>query len=357
MELKEGLNPAVALKGDEAPAGYHVAPRIENSTQFGGPTMQAAAALSATGAPPPATVASVAAPPVSAGMSGPGTGSEAKKRRGRPRKYGPDGTVAMALSPMPISSSIPLTGEYSAWKRGRGKPVDTIKKSYKYEFESSGNRIAYFVGASFTPHVLTVNAGEDVTMKIMSFSQQGSRAICILCANGTISNVTLRQPTSSGGTLTYEGRFEILSLSGSFMPTENGGTKGRSGGMSVSLAGPDGRVLGGGLAGLLIAAGPVQVVVGSFLPGHQLEQKHKKQRTESIPVVTPAIVNTIAAEETKASYGGVKPFLTSTLSFHGDGSASLNPIQGIRPSAVDNKSSSLDDDSRDHSLSQCEVSS
>lgn len=41
-------------------------------------------------------------------------------------------------------------------------------------------------------------------MKIISFSQQGSRAICILAANGTISNVTLRQSNSSGGTLTYE---------------------------------------------------------------------------------------------------------------------------------------------------------
>jgi hypothetical protein len=52
--------------------------------------------------------------------------------------------------------------------------------------------------------VLTVNAGEDVTMKIMTFSQQGSRAICILSANGPISNVTLRQSMTSGGTLTYE---------------------------------------------------------------------------------------------------------------------------------------------------------
>lgn len=41
-------------------------------------------------------------------------------------------------------------------------------------------------------------------MKIISFSQQGPRAICILSANGIISNVTLRQPDSSGGTLTYE---------------------------------------------------------------------------------------------------------------------------------------------------------
>lgn len=45
---------------------------------------------------------------------------------------------------------------------------------------------------------------KDVTMKVISFSQQGPRAICILCANGVISNVTLRQPDSSGGTLTYE---------------------------------------------------------------------------------------------------------------------------------------------------------
>lgn len=43
------------------------------------------------------------------------------------------------------------------------------------------------------------------------------------------------------------------------MPTEIGVTRSRSGGMSVSLAGPDGRVVGGGLAGLLVAAGPVQV--------------------------------------------------------------------------------------------------
>lgn len=57
----------------------------------------------------------------------------------------------------------------------------------------------------------------------------------------------------------FQGRFELLSLSGSFMPIDNGGTKSITGGMSVSLAGTDGRVMGGGLAGLLIAAGPVQV--------------------------------------------------------------------------------------------------
>ncbi|KAM3409257.1 hypothetical protein ACQJBY_001925 [Aegilops geniculata] len=38
----------------------------------------------------------------------------------------------------------------------------------------------------------------------MSFSQQGPRTVCILSANGAISNVTLRQPATSGGLVTYE---------------------------------------------------------------------------------------------------------------------------------------------------------
>jgi predicted DNA-binding protein with PD1-like motif len=57
-----------------------------------------------------------------------------------------------------------------------------------------------------------------------------------------------------------QGRFEILSLSGSFLLTDNGAQRSRTGGLSVSLAGPDGRLLGGGVAGLLIAASPIQVL-------------------------------------------------------------------------------------------------
>jgi hypothetical protein len=41
--------------------------------------------------------------------------------------------------------------------------------------------------------------------------------------------------------------------------SESNGSRSRSGGLSVSLAGSDGRVLGGGVAGMLTAASPVQV--------------------------------------------------------------------------------------------------
>lgn len=53
---------------------------------------------------------------------------------------------------------------------------------------------------------------QDVTAKIISFCQQGPRAICILSANGMVSNATLRQSDSSGGTLTYEVHSKYLSL-------------------------------------------------------------------------------------------------------------------------------------------------
>ncbi|CAH8304211.1 unnamed protein product [Eruca vesicaria subsp. sativa] len=231
--------------------------------------------------------------------------SEQKKKRGRPRKYNPDGTLAVTLSPMPISSSVPLSSEFTPRKRGRGRGSRSsrwLKKSQMFQFDRSpaaaAAATADFMGANFTPYVLTVNAGEDVTMKIMTFSQQGSRAICILSANGPISNVTLRQSTTSGGTLTYEGRFEILSLTGSFTQNDTGGTRSRAGGMSVCLAGPDGRVFGGGLAGLFLAAGPVQVMVGTFIAGQEQSQLQvlKERRQPS------SISFNITAEERKARF-------------------------------------------------------
>jgi hypothetical protein len=46
----------------------------------------------------------------------------------------------------------------------------------------------------------------------MTFSQQGPRTVCILSANGAISNVTLRQPATSGGLVTYEVCCTVLVL-------------------------------------------------------------------------------------------------------------------------------------------------
>ncbi|MCD7447886.1 AT-hook motif nuclear-localized protein 10 [Datura stramonium] len=101
----------------------------------------------------------------------------------------------------------------------------------------------------------------------MSFTQNDQRDVCILYASGAISNVTLEQTATatSGGTATYEGRYHILSLSGLFKLSGIGDQQSRIGELNVSLAGSDGRVLGGCVAGVLTAASPVQVIVGSFV--------------------------------------------------------------------------------------------
>lgn len=53
---------------------------------------------------------------------------------------------------------------------------------------------------------------QDVTMKVISFAQQGPTAICILSASGLISSVTFRQPDACGGTLTYEVRIIFIHI-------------------------------------------------------------------------------------------------------------------------------------------------
>ncbi|CAN4125817.1 unnamed protein product [Withania somnifera] len=223
MESREAMNTGVTVIAPEAPSNYHMVSRTESTALPGGTT-------------------SMITPP----------------KRGRPRKYGPDGTVARTLSPMPISASAPpASGSFLSEKVTVVRTGSEKKPRNKVGVENLGEWISCSTGGNFLPHMITVEAGEDVTMKIISFSQQGPRAICIISAVGLISNVTLRQPSSSGGTLTYEDR-----------------------GMSISLASPDGRVVGGTLAGLLIAASPVQVVVGSFLPSNYQEVKPKKQKAE-----------------------------------------------------------------------------
>ncbi|XP_020532771.1 AT-hook motif nuclear-localized protein 10 isoform X2 [Jatropha curcas] len=216
------------------------------------------------------------------------SGEPIKRKRGRPRKYSPPhGSISLNLT-SPLShhqqqspllhqsgfQSPPSPTTSSLAKKARGRPPGSTRKN---QLSSLGS-----AGVGFTPHVITVKAGEDVLSKIMSFLQNGSTGICILSANGAISNVTLRQPATSGGTVTYEGRFEILSLSGSFLLSESSGQRSRTGGLSVSLAGPDGRVLGGGVAGLLTAASSVQVILGSFISEDSLESKLGINHTEAM---------------------------------------------------------------------------
>ncbi|KAL6513578.1 hypothetical protein OROGR_021064 [Orobanche gracilis] len=181
-----------------------------------------------------------------------------KKRRGRPRKYRPDESTNTSFSPTPLSPSAPPVKSHPEDKKPR--PIISEKKyRNKVGAEKLDEWDECLTGSSFLPHVITVNTGEDISTKIMEFSLQGPRSVCILCGNGTVSNVTIRHPSSSGGIFTYEGLFEILSLTGSFSPVETRDLDFRKCGMiTISLAGVDGRVVGGFIGGLTIAASPIK---------------------------------------------------------------------------------------------------
>ncbi|KAL8556843.1 hypothetical protein ACS0TY_004350 [Phlomoides rotata] len=205
------------------------------------------------------------------------SGEQVKKKRGRPRKYGPDGAnMSLGLSPVPASKPPSSSSPLSPGDRGkRGRPPGS---GWKQKLAPLGEWMNSSAGLAFTPHVLHVGAGEDVAAKILAFAQQRPRALCIMSANGSVSTVTLRQPTSSSSSVTYEGRFEILCLSGSYLVAENGGPRNRTGGISISVCSPDGHIIGGAIGGRLIAASPVQVVACSFVYG---STKPKKPESET----------------------------------------------------------------------------
>ncbi|KAI3878376.1 hypothetical protein MKW98_001791 [Papaver atlanticum] len=156
-----------------------------------------------------------------------------------------------------MQSISPVFSSSDFKRRSRGRPKGSGNRQL---LASLGEWVSNSAGGKFLPHVVTIDSGEDIAAKIISFSRKGPRAICILSANGAVSN----------------GSFEILSLTGSFTINSAGGVRSRTGGLSVSLAGPDGRVVGGAVAGQLLASSKIQVIVGSFLPNTRKSQKRRQ---------------------------------------------------------------------------------
>jgi len=103
------------------------------------------------------------------------------------------------------------------------------------------------------------------------------------------------------------------------MPSDSDGTRSRTGGMSVSLASPDGRVVGGGVAGLLVAATPIQVVVGTFLGGtNQQEQTPKPHNHNFMSSPLMPTSSNVADHRTIRPMTSSLPISTWTPSFPSD---------------------------------------
>ncbi|KAL0348988.1 UNVERIFIED_CONTAM: AT-hook motif nuclear-localized protein 20 [Sesamum angustifolium] len=101
----------------------------------------------------------------------------------------------------------------------------------------------------------------DVAESIAQFARRRQRGVCVLSGNGSVANVTIRQPAAPGAAVALHGRFEILSLTGAFLP---GPAPPGATGLTVYLAGGQGQVVGGSVVGPLVAAGPVMVIAATF---------------------------------------------------------------------------------------------
>ncbi|KAF2600481.1 hypothetical protein F2Q68_00010065, partial [Brassica cretica] len=167
-----GNGGGITVVGSDAPSDFHIAARSESSNPSPNSRRSSTTSLPqshhtnqlAIVAPPPQI--SMAATTMMEGISG----VPMKKKRGRPRKYGPDGAV-VALSPKPISSAPapshppPASShviDFSASeKRSKMKPTNSFNRTkFHHQVENLGEWVPCSVGGNFTPHVIAVNAGE-----------------------------------------------------------------------------------------------------------------------------------------------------------------------------------------------------
>lgn len=150
----------------------------------------------------------------------------------------------------------PGSGSGSMGRRPRGRPPGSKNKpkSPVVVTKESPN--------SLQSHVLEIATGADVAESLNAFARRRGRGVSVLSGSGLVTNVTLRQPAASGGVVSLRGQFEILSMCGAFLPTS--GSPAAAAGLTIYLAGAQGQVVGGGVAGPLIASGPVIVIAATF---------------------------------------------------------------------------------------------
>ncbi|KAJ4722634.1 AT-hook motif nuclear-localized protein [Melia azedarach] len=140
-------------------------------------------------------------------------------------------------------------------RRPRGRPPGSKNKPKPPIFVTRDSPNA------LRSHVMEVAGGADVAESVAQFARRRQRGVCVLSGSGSVANVTLRQPAAPGAVVALHGRFEILSLTGAFLP---GPAPPGSTGLTVYLAGGQGQVVGGSVVGQLVAAGPVMVIAATF---------------------------------------------------------------------------------------------
>jgi predicted DNA-binding protein with PD1-like motif len=176
---------------------------------------------------------------------------------------GPDGKDLIALS----------QGEGGeVMRRPRGRPAGSKNKPKPPIIITRDSANA------LRSHVMEIAGGCDIVDSVASFARRRQRGVCVLSGSGTVTNVTLRQPATPSAVVNLHGRFEILSLSGSFLPPP---APPAATGLTVYLAGGQGQIVGGSVVGALIASGPVIIMAASF--GNAAYERLPLEDEEQLP--------------------------------------------------------------------------
>ncbi|CAA2938167.1 AT-hook motif nuclear-localized protein 16-like [Olea europaea var. sylvestris] len=155
-----------------------------------------------------------------------------------------------------MAPKLPKSADGESNRRPRGRPVGSKNKP------KPPIMITRDSANALKAHAMEVASGCDVNESLLNFAHRKQCGICVLSATGCVTNVNLRQPSSSGSIVTLHGRFEILSLLGSILPppAPPGVT-----GLRIYLTGTQGQVVGGNVIGALVASGPVVIMAATFM--------------------------------------------------------------------------------------------
>ncbi|KAL1561817.1 AT-hook motif nuclear-localized protein 20-like [Salvia divinorum] len=202
-------------------------------------------------------------------------------------------------------------------RRPRGRPAGSKNKPKPPIFVTRDSPNA------LRSHVMEVASGTDVAESIAHFARRRQRGVCVLSGSGSVANVTIRQPAAPSAAVVLQGRFEILSLTGAFLP---GPAPPGATGLTVYLAGGQGQVVGGSVVGPLVAAGPVMVVAATFA----------NATYERLPLEEEEEEASGSAQVAPGGGGGDSPPGMGQQQHHGMADPSNLPIYNLTPNLLAN---------------------
>ncbi|KAK7406208.1 hypothetical protein VNO78_07828 [Psophocarpus tetragonolobus] len=201
------------------------------------------------------------------------------------------------------------SGETDNTRRPRGRPTGSKNKPKPPIIITRDSANA------LKTHVMEVADGCDIVESVSTFARRRQRGVCIMSGTGTVSNVTIRQPASSGAVMSLQGRFEMLSLAGSFLPPP---APAAASGLTIYLAGGQGQVVGGSVVGALIASGPVVIMSASFSnAAYERLPLEDEDPDPSMPLQEPSICSPhehhLLGDSTSPLFHGFNPTLLTSL--------------------------------------------